>query len=81
MKRYDLLCDVTAIIATVMQTQEIFQIVSLILTCISVFISISFTFYKWYISIKNNKKIDENEVEELINKIDKLNDNIKGDKK
>lgn len=81
MRRYDFLTEAVAGVSILLQPDEVLRIVSVILTCISVFISISFTFYKWYITIKNKKTIDENEIEELINKIDKLNDNIKGDKK
>lgn len=79
--RIDLISEAVAIIATAVQPDQILQIISLILTCISVTISIIFTFYKWYKAIKNNKEIDENEVDELIHKIDELNNNIKGENK
>jgi len=58
-------CGVGAIM-TVVQTNQIFQLVSLILTCIATAVAIGFTIYKWYKAAKADGKIDSKEVEELV---------------
>ena len=52
---------------TVVQTNEIFQIISLILTCIATLLTILYNLYKWYKKATQDGKIDENEIDELIN--------------
>ena len=82
-------CGVGAVL-TVVQTNQVFQLVSLILTCIATAVAIGFTIYKWYKAAKADGKIDEKELEELGGIIkdgaEKVNDIIEknkdaGDKK
>lgn len=71
---------------TAVQTQQTFQIISLILTCLATAATLAFTIYKWYKAAKEDGKIDDKELEQGINILkngieelsDKLND--KGDK-
>ena len=72
---------------TVVQTQELFQIISLILTCIATLTTIGYNIYKWYKNAIKDKKLDENEIKEgidILNKgaedIKSLSDKNKGDK-
>lgn len=59
------ICCALASVLTVVQTNEIFQLVSLILTCIATVLAIAFTIYKWVKKAKADGKIDAEEVEEL----------------
>ena len=77
-----------ATILTAVQTQEVFQIISLILTCIATGLTIAFTIYKWYKNAMKDKKLDEKEIKEgidiindSIDKIKELSNNDKGEKK
>lgn len=56
----------TATVLTVVQTNQVFQLVSLILTCIATAVAIAFTIYKWYKAAKADGKIDKEEVKELV---------------
>lgn len=76
--RIDFITEAVAGISIVLQPDEILRIVSFILTCLSVLISVAFTVYKWYKEAKRDGKIDADEVDDLVNKI---KDNIdKGSK-
>lgn len=57
--------SVVGSIFTAVQTNEIFQYISLILTILSTLVAIAFTIYKWYKKAKEDGKITEEEVEEL----------------
>lgn len=57
-------CGIGAVL-TVVQTNEVFQLVSLILTCIATAVAIGFTIYKWVKAATADGKIDEKELEEL----------------
>lgn len=59
-------------ILTAVQTQEAFQIVSLIFTIIATMVSIVFTIWKWWKSAKADGKITPEEVNDLIIKIDDI---------
>ena len=52
---------------TVVQTNEIFQTISLILTIIATILTIAFNLYRWYKKAMKDGKIDEEEIDELIN--------------
>lgn len=52
---------------TVVQTNEIFQIISLILTCIATLLTIAYNIYRWYKKATQDGKIDLDEIDELIN--------------
>ena len=64
--RIDYICEATAGVGTILQPDEILRIVSMILTCISVIVSLCFTLYKWHKEAKKDGKIDNNEVDEAI---------------
>ena len=77
-----------ATILTAVQTQEVFQIISLILTCIATGLTIAYTIYKWFKNAMKDKKLDENEIKEgidiindSIDKIKELSNNDKGENK
>ena len=57
-------------IFTIVQSNEIFQLISLILTIISVLVSVAFSIYRWIITATKDGKIDEEEVNELTNILD-----------
>lgn len=65
MKRYDYLTEAVGIVFTASQTESTFQIISLILTCLSFIVSIAFTIYNWYKKAKADGKIDKEELKEL----------------
>lgn len=71
-------CGVGAVL-TVVQTNQVFQLVSLILTCIATAVALGFTIYKWYKAAKADGKIDDKEVEELVDIIKDGADEIKKD--
>ena len=71
MKRYDYLCESVAVVTTITQTQQVFQIVSLILTCLATLFSMCFTIYTWYKKAKQDVKIDASEVNEIKNNLQK----------
>ena len=63
-------------IFTIVQSNEIFQLVSLILTIISVLVSVAFFIYRWIIMATKDGKIDEEEVNELTNILDENAKNL-----
>lgn len=65
MKRYDYLTEAVGFVFTASQTETTFQILSLILTCLSFIVSIAFTIYNWYKKAKADGKIDKEELKEL----------------
>ena len=65
MKRYDYLCESVAVVTTAIQTEQIFQYISLFLTIIATFISICFSVYSWLKNAQKDGKIDSDEVSEL----------------
>lgn len=77
-------------ILTIMQTNEVFQIISLVLTIITTLLTFIFTIYKWIKLSKEDGKIDEDEikqgieiVEDFKESLDKISEefNDKEDKK
>lgn len=60
-------------IFSAIQSNEIFSIISWVLTLIATLVSITYTLYKWYRRAKKDGKIDDEEIEEGL-KI--LNDHI-----
>lgn len=69
--------DSLAIVGTLVQTEHIFQIISLVLTCISVVLSLALTIYKWFKRAKQDGKIDGEEINGAITEINKAVDEIK----
>lgn len=77
-----------AAITTAVQTNQIFQNISLILTCIATLLTIAYNIYRWYKKATEDKKITPEEIKEgidIINdgidKIEELSKTDKGEKK
>ena len=70
---------------TATQTNELFRTISLILTILATLVVLARNIYDWYIKAKADKKIDKEEVKDLIDivgdAVTDINDNIKKDKK
>lgn len=83
----DIVANSTAVVLTAIQTQQTFQIISLVLTIISIVASLAFNIWKWYKVATKDKKITPDEIDELHghinNAIDDLQETMKdeGDKK
>lgn len=69
MKRYDFLTETFGVIFTAIQTNELFQLISLILTCLATAVSLCYTIILWYKKAKEDGKITKEEIEELKDKI------------
>lgn len=65
MKRYDFITETFSVIFTVIQSNEVFQLISLILTCIATTISILYTIIIWYKKANSDGKITKEELNEL----------------
>ena len=57
-------------ILTVAQTNEVFQLVELILSILTTLFILGINIYAWYKKSKKDGKIDEEELEELKNIVD-----------
>lgn len=79
MKNCDILAETASIVLTASQTQQTFQIISLILTCIATSFSIISRLAVWYKNAKADGKITKEEVKEA-EKIIKDEIKQKGDK-
>lgn len=80
-------CGVGTVL-TAIQTQQVFQIISLVLTCLATALTIAYTVWKWYKNAKKDGKIDEKEIKEGIDilnnaakDIKELSNNDKGENK
>lgn len=62
---------------TIAQTDEIFRIISLVLTIISAVVVLARNIYEWYVKAKKDGKIDADEGKELIDIVDDGVNNIK----
>ena len=69
MKKYDFLTETFGVVFTAIQTNELFQLISLILTCLATAISLIYTIVLWYKKAKADGKITKEEIEELEEKI------------
>lgn len=58
-------CSFAAIL-TALQTQEVFQIISLVLTCLATVVTLAFTLWKWWKSAKEDGKITKEEIQQGI---------------
>ena len=76
MKRFDFLTETFGVILTIIQSNELFQLISLILTCLATVISIAYTFYIWYKKAKEDGKITKEEIEEIKEKIKRKGNNL-----
>ena len=81
MKRLlEILGNGTQYILTVAQTNEIFQLVELILSIATTLFILGINIYAWYKKAKKDGKIDEKEIEELKDIVEKGKENLE-DKK
>lgn len=69
-------------ILTISQTNEVFKAISLVLTILSVLVILARNIYDWYIKAKEDKKIDKEEIKDLIDivgdSVEDINQVIKG---
>lgn len=63
--------DILGAVFTAVQTDTTLQIISLVLTIVATAFSIAFTIYKWYKSAKADGKITEDEIDELIDELNR----------
>ena len=75
--RIDFMTEAVAGVATALQTDEYLRIISFALTCISVTLSLAFTVYKWYKASKADGRITTDELDELVDELEKYNERIK----
>lgn len=57
-------------VTTIAQTNEIFQLIQIILASIVSVVTIAFIIYKWWKSATADGKITKEEIDDLFNKID-----------
>lgn len=69
-------CGISTVF-TVLQTNETWQIICLVLTAISITVTTAFTIYKWVKSATKDGKITEEELEEGVKIIQDGVENIK----
>lgn len=63
--RLDYLGNGLAVIFTVAQSDEVFKIISLVLTCLSVALTIAYRIWEWYKKAKKDGKIESEEIKNL----------------
>lgn len=69
-------------ICTAVQTNQIFQYVSLGITILSTLVSLVYTIWRWYRKAKADGKITEDEIDEIVDDVNNIiNDKEKGEDK
>ena len=63
--------DILGAVFTAVQTDATLQIISLVMTIIATAFSIAFTVYKWWKSAKADGKITKDEIDELLDEINR----------
>ena len=63
--------DMIGAVFTAVQTDTTLQIISLVLTIVATVFSIAFTIYKWYKSAKAYGKLTKDEIDELIDELNR----------
>ena len=58
-------------VMTAIQANEVLQVIQAILTVLGLLVTISYTIWKWYKKAKADGKITENEVDELMEDLNK----------
>jgi len=58
-------------ILTITQTNEVFRLIQVILTCVTAFVGLCYTLWKWYKKAKKDGKITKDECEDLIDELTK----------
>ena len=81
MKRLlEILGNGTQYILTVAQTNEVFQLVELILSVLTTLFILGINIYAWYKKAKKDGKIDEKEIEELKDIVEKGKEELENKK-
>ena len=85
MDKKELVCDSIAILSTAIQPDRTLQIISMILTILSLTLSVIIKLINWYRQAKADKKITKEELNEAVeitkDGIEKINETIKEHKK
>ena len=63
-------------ILTIVQTNEVFQIISLVLTILTTLLTFIFTIYKWIKISKEDGKIDEDEIKQGIEIVEDFKESL-----
>lgn len=63
-------------ILTIVQTNEVFQIISLVLTILTTLLTFIFTIYKWIKLSKEDGKIDEDEIKQGIEIVEDFKESL-----
>lgn len=63
--KLDYLGNGLAVIFTTVQSDEVFKIISLVLTCLSVALTITYRIWEWYKKAKKDGKIESEEIKNL----------------
>lgn len=78
-------CDGVAVIFTAVQPEQILQIISLVLTILSICVGLFLKLWAWWKNAKKDGMLDREEVEDLKNIVNDTKNDIdnlkKGDKK
>ena len=81
MDKKELVCDSVAILSTAIQPDRTLQIISMILTILSLTLSLIIKLINWYRQAKADKKITKEELNEAVeitkDGIEKINETIK----
>lgn len=70
-------CCALSALLTATQTEHVFQIIQLVLTCIGAAVAIAFTIFKWYKAAKADGKITMDELMQLGDQLVEHEDEIK----
>lgn len=85
MDKKELVCDSVAILSTAIQPDRTLQIISMILTILSLTLSLIIKLINWYRQAKADRKITKEELNEAVeitkDGIEKINETIKEHKK
>ena len=63
-------------VLTMVQTNEVFQIISLVLTILTTLLTFIFTIYKWIKLSKEDGKIDEDEIKQSIEIVEDFKESL-----
>ena len=75
MKSNDLLCwlgSVVGSVTTAIQSDEVMRWIQLALTIISTLVALAYTIWKWWRKAKEDGKISEEEIDELVEEVNQV---------
>lgn len=67
-------------VATALQTEQVFQFIQLGLSILSTIVVIVFTIWKWWKKAKEDGKITEDEIDDLVDDLGQIVNKKEGDK-